>query len=42
VTGTISLAARTGSDVLRGAWLVVFARTVAGAARGRLFLPAGR
>ena len=52
VTGTISLATRTGSDVLRGAsavlflllvaaWLVVAARTAAGAARGRLFLPMG-
>jgi C4-dicarboxylate transporter/malic acid transport protein len=52
VTGTISLAARTGSDMLRGAsavlfafllvaWLVVAVRTAAGAARGRLFLPAG-
>jgi C4-dicarboxylate transporter/malic acid transport protein len=50
VTGTISLAARTGSDVLRGAsgglflflvvaWLVVAARTAFGAARGGLFLP---
>jgi C4-dicarboxylate transporter/malic acid transport protein len=52
VTGTISLATRTGSDVLRGAsavlfaallaaWLTVAARTAAGAARGRLFLPMG-
>ncbi len=52
VTGTISLAARTGSDVLRGAsavlfalllaaWLVVAARTAAQAYRGALFLPAG-
>ena len=52
VTGTISLAARTGSDVLRGAsavlfallvlaWVVVAARTAAGSARGRLFLPMG-
>jgi C4-dicarboxylate transporter/malic acid transport protein len=51
VTGTISLAARTGSDMLRGAslalfllllvaWLLVAARTCAGAARGSLFLPA--
>jgi C4-dicarboxylate transporter/malic acid transport protein len=50
VTGTISLAARTHSEVLRGAsvllfallaaaWLVVAARTAAGSARGRLFLP---
>jgi C4-dicarboxylate transporter/malic acid transport protein len=50
VTGTISLAARTHSDLLRGAalllfallavaWVVVAARTAAGAARGRLFLP---
>jgi C4-dicarboxylate transporter/malic acid transport protein len=50
VTGTISLAARTHSDVLRGAalllfvllavaWIVVAARTAVGAARGRLFLP---
>jgi tellurite resistance protein TehA-like permease len=50
VTGTISLAARTHSEVLRGAalllfvllavaWIVVAARTAAGAARGRLFLP---
>jgi C4-dicarboxylate transporter/malic acid transport protein len=50
VTGTISLAARTHSEVLRGAalllfallavaWVVVAARTAAGAARGRLFLP---
>jgi C4-dicarboxylate transporter/malic acid transport protein len=52
VTGTISLATRTGSDVLRGAsamlfalllaaWLTVAVRTAAGAARGRLFLPMG-
>jgi C4-dicarboxylate transporter/malic acid transport protein len=52
VTGTISLAARTGSDVLReasivlfvllaAAWLVVLARTGYESARGRLFLPAG-
>jgi C4-dicarboxylate transporter/malic acid transport protein len=52
VTGTISLATRTGSEVLRGAsavlfllllaaWLMVAARTAAGAARGRLFLPMG-
>jgi C4-dicarboxylate transporter/malic acid transport protein len=51
VTGTISLAARTGSDVFRGAagalfvllaaaWLVVAARTLYESARGRLFLPA--
>jgi C4-dicarboxylate transporter/malic acid transport protein len=51
VTGTISLAARTGSDVFRGAagtlfallavaWLVVAARTAFESARGRLFLPA--
>jgi C4-dicarboxylate transporter/malic acid transport protein len=51
VTGTISLAARCHSDVLRGAsvllfalllgaWLVVAARTVSGAASGRLFAPA--
>jgi C4-dicarboxylate transporter/malic acid transport protein len=51
VTGTISLATRTGSDMLRDAsallflllvvaWVVVAARTAAGAARGRLFLPA--
>ena len=50
--GTISLAERTGSDVLRGAsavlfalllaaWLVVAFRTAAGMARGALFLPAG-
>jgi tellurite resistance protein TehA-like permease len=51
VTGTISLAARTHCDALRGmsvllfvllaaAWLVVAAaRTAAGSARGRLFLP---
>jgi C4-dicarboxylate transporter/malic acid transport protein len=50
VTGTISLAARTHAEVLRGAsvllfaglavaWLVVAARTAAGSARGRLFLP---
>jgi C4-dicarboxylate transporter/malic acid transport protein len=50
VTGTISLAARTHADVLRGAsvllfglllvaWLVVAARTVCGAASGRLFKP---
>jgi C4-dicarboxylate transporter/malic acid transport protein len=52
VTGTISLAERTGSDVLRGAsavlfllllaaWGLVALRTAAGALRGRLFLPAG-
>jgi C4-dicarboxylate transporter/malic acid transport protein len=51
VTGTISLALRTHSDALRDmsialflllviAWLVVAARTAAGSARGRLFLPA--
>jgi tellurite resistance protein TehA-like permease len=50
VTGTISLAVRCHSDVLRGAsvllfalllgaWLVVASRTVAGAASGRLFAP---
>ena len=50
VTGTISLAIRTHSEALRGAsvvlfallaaaWLVVAARTAAGSARGRLFLP---
>jgi C4-dicarboxylate transporter/malic acid transport protein len=50
VTGTISLAVRCHSDVLRGAsvllfalllgaWLVVAARTVSGAASGRLFAP---
>jgi C4-dicarboxylate transporter/malic acid transport protein len=50
VTGTISLAVRTHSEVLRGAavllfallalaWLVVAARTAAGSFRGRLFLP---
>jgi tellurite resistance protein TehA-like permease len=50
VTGTISLAARTGSDLLRdasgvlflllvAAWLVVAARTGCESARGRLFLP---
>jgi len=50
VTGTISLAARTHLDVLRGAsvllfalllvaWLVVASRTVCGAASGRLFAP---
>lgn len=48
VTGTISLAARSHADVLRGAsvllfalllvaWLVVASRTVSGAAAGRLF-----
>jgi C4-dicarboxylate transporter/malic acid transport protein len=52
VTGTISLAERTGSDVLRGAsavlfllllgaWLLVACRTAANAARGQLFLPMG-
>jgi tellurite resistance protein TehA-like permease len=51
VTGTISLAARSHADVLRGAsvllfalllvaWLVVASRTVCGAASGRLFKPA--
>ncbi len=51
VTGTIALAARTGSDALRGAagvlflllaaaWLVVAARTLYESARGRLFLAA--
>jgi tellurite resistance protein TehA-like permease len=51
VTGTIALAARTGSDVFRGAvgvlfvllaaaWLVVAARTLYESARGRLFLAA--
>jgi C4-dicarboxylate transporter/malic acid transport protein len=51
VTGTIGLAARTGSDLLRygsgalfllllAAWLVVAIRTVRGSARGELFLPA--
>jgi len=50
VTGTISLAARTHSEALRGAsvllftllaaaWLVVAARTATGSLRGRLFLP---
>jgi C4-dicarboxylate transporter/malic acid transport protein len=50
VTGTISLAARSHADVLRGAsvllftlllvaWLVVASRTVSGAASGRLFAP---
>ena len=50
VTGTIGLAARCHADVLRGAsvllfalllvaWLVVAARTVSGAAAGRLFKP---
>ena len=50
VTGTISLADRTGSEVLRGAsgalfvllaaaWLVVLARTFYESGRGRLFLP---
>jgi C4-dicarboxylate transporter/malic acid transport protein len=52
VTGTISLAERTGSEMLRGAsavlfllllgaWGLVAVRTAAGVARGRLFLPAG-
>ncbi len=51
VTGTITLAARTGSEVFRGAagalflllaaaWLVVAARTGYESARGRLFRPA--
>jgi len=50
VTGTISLAARTGSEVLRGAslvlfvllavaWLVVLARTVVRSVRGNAGLP---
>jgi tellurite resistance protein TehA-like permease len=50
VTGTISLAARTGSDLfheasgvlfllLAAAWLVVATRTAYESARGRLFLP---
>jgi C4-dicarboxylate transporter/malic acid transport protein len=50
VTGTIALAARSHADVLLGvsvvlfalllvAWLVVAARTVSGAASGRLFKP---
>jgi C4-dicarboxylate transporter/malic acid transport protein len=50
VTGTIALAARSHADVLRGAsvvlfgvlvlaWVVVAARTVSGAASGRLFAP---
>ncbi len=50
VTGTICLAARTGSDLFRDAsgalfllllvaWLVVAARTGYESARGRLFLP---
>jgi C4-dicarboxylate transporter/malic acid transport protein len=50
VTGTIALAERTGSDVLRyasvalfvlllAAWLTVAVRTVRDGARGRLFLP---
>ena len=53
VTGTIGLAARTGSDLLRygaaalfvlllAAWLIVAVRTVRDGARGRLFLPAAR
>jgi len=52
VTGTISLAERTGSDVLRDAsavlflllvvaWGLVALRTAVGALRGRLFLPMG-
>jgi hypothetical protein len=51
VTGTIGLAARTGSDMLRygsavlfllllAAWLIVAVRTVRAGARGGLFLPA--
>src|ERR1700749_2019748 len=51
VTGTIGLAARTGSDLLRygspglfllllAAWLIVAVRTGREGARGRLFLPA--
>lgn len=51
VTGTIGLAARTGSDMFRGAagvlfvllaaaWLAVAARTLYESARGRLFRPA--
>jgi tellurite resistance protein TehA-like permease len=51
VTGTIGLAARTGSDLLRygsaglfllllAAWLIVAVRTVRDGARGRLFRPA--
>ncbi len=50
VTGTIALAARSQADALRvasvvlfalllAAWLVVAARTVAGSASGRLFMP---
>jgi tellurite resistance protein TehA-like permease len=50
VTGTISLAARSHADALRGAavvlfalllaaWLVVAVRTAGGMATGRLFLP---
>jgi tellurite resistance protein TehA-like permease len=50
VTGTIALADRTGSDVLRyasaalfllllAAWLIVAVRTVHDSVRGRLFLP---
>jgi tellurite resistance protein TehA-like permease len=50
VTGTISLAARSHADALRGAavvlfalllaaWLVVAVRTARGMATGRLFLP---
>ena len=52
VTGTIGLAARTGSDLLRygsaglfllllAAWLIVAIRTVRSGARGDIFLPAG-
>ena len=51
VTGTIGLAGRSGTDLLRyaaaalfllllAAWLIVAARTVHGSVRGRLFLPA--
>jgi len=51
VTGTVGLAARTGSDLLRygagalfllllAAWVIVAVRTVREGARGRLFLPA--
>jgi tellurite resistance protein TehA-like permease len=50
VTGTITLAARSQAEMLRGAsvvlytlllaaWLVVAVRTTRGAASGRLFLP---
>jgi tellurite resistance protein TehA-like permease len=51
VTGTTALAVHTGADLFRVAatvcyaclvatWLLVAARTVRGAVRGRLFLPA--